>query len=58
MLLLKFCYNGNHESDSIQSTPGILKYCYKLSSKSLSSTNLGRQNVNLVLQIFNEHMIL
>ena len=63
-------YNGNHQLDNIQSAPfctlqklhslesqSILKYCYKLTSKALSPTNLERQNVNLVLQIFSEYII-
>ena len=70
MLFPKFCHNGNHELDSIQSAPfctlqklhalesqSILKYCYKLTSKALSPTSLERQNVHLVLQIFNEYTI-
>ena len=70
MLFLKFCHNGNHEWDSIQSASfcnlqklhaleshSILKYCYKLTSKTLSLTNLERQNVNLVLQIFKEYTV-
>lgn len=70
MLFPKFCHNGNHELDNIQSAPfstleklhalesqSILKYCYKLTSKALSPTNLERQNVNLILQIFNEYTI-
>ena len=70
MLLPKFCYNGNHELDSIQSaqfctlqqlhaleSDSILKYCYKLTSKALSPTNFDRQNVNLVLQTFNEYTV-
>ena len=32
----------------------ILKHAYKLSSKALFPTNLGRQNVRLVLQVFND----
>ena len=65
MVFPKFCHNGNHQLDSIQSAPfctlqklhalesqSILKYYYKLTSKALSPTNLERQNVNLVLQIF------
>ena len=67
MLFQTFCHNWNHELDSIQSAPfcnlqkihalesiPILKYDYKLTSKTLSPINLERQNVNLVPQIFNE----
>ena len=70
MLFLKFCYNGNHELHSIQSDSFyilqkryvrelllILKHLYKLPSKAPSPTNLERQNVNLVQQIFNEYPI-
>ena len=70
MLSPKFYHNRNHELDSIQSAPfctlqklhalesqSILKNYYELTSKALSSTNLERQNVNLVLQIFNEYPI-
>ena len=69
MLFPKFCHNGNHELNSIQSVPilyltettcsgislgfEILLLC----SKALSPTNLERQNANLVLQIFNEYPI-
>ena len=57
MLSLKFCHNGNHELDSIQNAPffnfqklhaleslSILKYCYKLNSKALSSTYIEKQH--------------
>lgn len=70
MMFPKFCYNGNHELDNIQSAPfsslhklyalesqSLVKYCYKLTSKALSPTTFERQNVNLVLQIFNEYTI-
>ena len=70
MLFPKFCHNGNHELNSIQSVPfcilqklhalkshSVLKYCNKLTSKALSPTNLERQNVNLVQQIFNEYTV-
>ena len=66
----KLCRYGNHQLDSIQSSPfcnlqklhaleshSILKYCYKLTSKALSPSNLERQNVNLVLQNFSEYTI-
>ena len=33
-----------------------IKYAYKLSAKALSPSNLERQNVKLVIQIFNEHV--
>ena len=55
LLFSKFCHNGNHELDSIQSAPfctlqklhaleshSVLKYCDKLTSKTLSPTNLER----------------
>lgn len=35
----------------------LLKHSYKLTLKALSPSNLERQNVNLVLQIFNEYII-
>ena len=70
MLFPKFYQNGNHELNSIQSasfctlqnlhakeSPSILKYWYKLISKKLSPINLKRQNVNLVLQIFNAYTV-
>ena len=70
MLLQKFCPNGNHQLDSVQSAPfctlqklhaleshSFLKYCYKLTSNALSPNNIERQNVNLVLQIFNEYTV-
>ena len=70
MVFPKFCHIRNHELDSIQSTlfctlqklpveksQSILKYCYKLTSMTLSPTNLERQNVYWVLQIFNEYTI-
>ena len=68
MLFPKFCHKRNYELDNIQSAPfctlqklhaleshSILKYCYESTSKALSPINLKRQNVNLVLQIFNEY---
>ena len=68
MLFPNFSPNRNHEFDNIQSPPfltlkklrakkskSILKYCYKLISKALSLSNLERQNVYLVRQIFNEY---
>ena len=70
MVFSKFSHNGNHQLDSFQRVPfctlqklhalesqSILKNCYKLASKRLSPTNLERQNVNLVLQIFSEYTI-
>ena len=33
-----------------------IKYAYKLSAKALSTSNLERQNVKIVIQIFNEHV--
>ena len=70
MIFPKFCFNGNHELDNVQSasfctlqklhaleSQSLLKYCYKMTAKTLSSSNLERQNVNLVLQIFNEYTI-
>ena len=66
----KFCFNGNHELDNVQCVPfctlqklhalesqSHLKHCYKMIAKALSPSNLERQNVNLVLQIFNEYTI-
>ena len=35
----------------------LLKHSYKLTLKALSPSNLERQNVNLVLQIFNEYIV-
>ena len=70
MIFPKICFNGNHKLDNIQSAPfctlqklhalelqSLLKHCYKMTTKALSSSNLERQNVNLVLQIFNEYTI-
>ena len=70
MIFPKFCFNGNHELDNVQSVPfctlqklhalesqSLLKQYYKLTAKALSTINLERQNVNLVLQIFNEYTI-
>ena len=70
MIFPKFCFNGNHELDNVQSAPfytlqkihalelqSLLKHCYKMTAKALSPSNLERQNVNLVLQIFNEYTI-
>ena len=66
----KFCHNGNPVLNSIQSAPfytleklhalesySILKYCNNLTSKAFSPTDLERQNVKLVLQIFNEYTV-
>ena len=62
MIFPKFCFNGNHELDNVQSAPfctlqklhalesqSLLKHCYKMTAKALSPSNLERQNVNLVL---------
>ena len=70
MLFPKFCHNANHELDNIQNAPfyilqelhaleflSTFKYCYKLTSKALSLSYLERQNVNILLQIFNEHTV-
>ena len=66
MIFPKFCFNGNQELDNVQSAPfctlqklhalesqSLLKHCYKMTAKALSPSNLERQNVNFVLQIFN-----
>ena len=67
MIFPMFCFNGNHELDNVQSAPlqklhalesqVLLKHCYKMAAKALSLSNLEKQNVNLVLQIFNEYTI-
>ena len=70
MIFPKFCFNGNHELDNVQSAPfctllklralesqSLLKQCYKMTAKALSPSILKRQNVNLALQIFNEYTI-
>ena len=70
MLVPKFCQNGTHEFDRIQSAPFctlqkshtlesqlILEYCPKLTLKVFSLNNLERQNVDLIEQIFNEYTI-
>ena len=66
----KFSFNGNHELDNVPSAPfctlqklhaqesqSLLKQYYKMTAKALSPNNFERQNVNLVLQIFNEYTI-
>ena len=66
----KFCFNGNHELNNVQSasfctlqklhaleSQSLLKHCSKMTAKALSPSNLERQNVNFVLQIFNEYTI-
>ena len=70
MIFPKFCFNGNHELDNVQSAAfctlqklhvlelqSLLKHCYKMTAKALSPIYLERQNVNLVLQIFNKYTI-
>ena len=70
MIFPKFCFNGNYELDNVQSAPfctlqkhhalksqSLLKHCYKMTVQTLSPCNIERQNVNLVLQIFNEYTI-
>ena len=70
MVFPKFCKNGNHEAHNLLKSPfttlqklhsleshSLLKYAYKLTAKVLSPTSLERQNVTLVLQIFNEYVI-
>ena len=70
MIFPKFCFNGNHELDNVQSarfctlqklhvleSQSLLKHCYKMTAKALSPSNLERQNFNLVLQIFNGYTI-
>ena len=52
----KFCFNGNHELDNVQSalfctlqklhaleSQSLLKHCYKMTAKALSPSNLERQ---------------
>ena len=66
MVFPKFCHNGNHQLDNIQSAPFCTlqklhalesQSILKLTSKALSPTNLERKNVNSVLQIFSEYTI-
>ena len=70
MLLPKFYHNGNQKLDSIQSDPFytlqklhalgsqlILRCYHKLTTKTLSPTNLERQNANFIQQIFNEYTV-
>lgn len=64
------CVQGNTESDKIMYAPFctlkklyfleedlLLKQSYKLSLKALSPSSLEKQNVKLVLQIFNEYVV-
>ena len=66
----KFSNNGDHASDKIVKAlfttiqklyhlelQSLLKCSYKLTAKALFPSNLERQNVTLVLQIFNEYII-
>ena len=70
MMFPKFSNNGNHESDKIVKAPfttiqklydlesqSLLKFSYRLTAKAIFPSNLEKQNVTLVLQIFNEYII-
>nr|XP_042908356.1 uncharacterized protein LOC122271390 [Parasteatoda tepidariorum] len=50
------CFKTLKELHELEHT-NLLKYGYSLTLKALNPTNLERQNANLVLKIFNEHVI-
>ena len=69
MMFPKFSHDGNHKKENLFApwkalqelhkleSELLLKYSYRLSMKALRPSSFEKQNVNLVLKIFNEYVI-